>query len=185
MLNKTKSAVTDLYSWMSDGVKNHIKILKLNPKRYHEYLWLKLCIYKDEIYMRVFGSKTNYELCVRRWEWLLTVRMKEVKNRMPDDQSSNPKKFTDWIYEYGNVIAEAHIASREADHHRSGCGLSWSKSDMSDENIAEYPEWWFNINKFKLFDRRQRIGEAKARKQLVAKWKREGLKEGVDFHVSK
>ena len=30
MLNKTKSAVTDLYSWMSDGVKNHIKILKLN-----------------------------------------------------------------------------------------------------------------------------------------------------------
>ena len=148
MLNKTKSAVTDLYSWMSDGVKNHIKILKLNPKRYHEYLWLKLCIYKDEIYMRVFGSKTNYELCVKRWEWLLTERTQELRDNQPNPVT-HPKEFDAWIDEYSDVKAEAFFALRESDHHRTGHGLSYRKSDMSDEHIQKLPEWWFSISKYK------------------------------------
>ena len=148
MLNKTKSAVTDFYSWISDEVKSHTKVLKKSPKLYHKYLWLNLCIWKDEIYMRVFGSKTNYELCVKRWEWLMTERLREIKSNQPDS-TANPKEFQDWIYDYANALSEAHIASREADHHRTGCGLSWRRSDMSDEHIQKLPEWWFSISKYK------------------------------------
>ena len=148
MLHKTKDAVTDLYSWISDEVKSHTKILKKSPKLYHKYLWLNLCIWKDEIYMRVFGSKTNYELCVKRWEWLLTERTQELRDNQPNPVTQ-PKEFDAWIYEYEDVLAEARIANREADHHRTGGGLSYRKSDMSDEHIQKLPEWWFSISKYK------------------------------------
>jgi len=148
MLHKTKDAVTDLYSWISDEVKSHTKILKKSPKLYHKYLWLNLCIWKDEIYMRVFGSKTNYELCVKRWEWLLTERTQELRDNQPNPVT-HPKEFDAWIDEYSDVKAEAFFALRESDHHRTGHGLSYRKSDMSDEHIASYPEWWFSISKYK------------------------------------
>ncbi len=148
MLHKTKDAVTDLYSWISDEVKSHTKILKKSPKLYHKYLWLNLCIWKDEIYMRVFGSKTNYELCVKRWEWLLTERTQELRDNQPNPVT-HPKEFDAWIDEYPDVKAEAFFALRESDHHRTGHGLSYRKSDMSDEHIASYPEWWFSISKYK------------------------------------
>ena len=148
MLHKTKSAVTDFYSWISDEVKSHTKVLKKSPKLYHKYLWLNLCIWKDEIYMRVFGSKTNYELCVKRWEWLLTERTQELRDNQPNPVT-HPKEFDAWIDEYSDVKAEAFFALRESDHHRTGHGLSYRKSDMSDEHIASYPEWWFSISKYK------------------------------------
>ena len=147
MLHKTKSAVSDFYSWISDEVKNHIKILKRSPKIYHKYLWLNLCIWKDEIYMRVFGSKTNYELCVKRWEYLWSVH-RTIQDSRPDPVTE-PEEFEEWIRKLSDVKAEIFFANREADHHRTGCGLSWRKDDLSDEHIADFPEWWFNLNKYK------------------------------------
>ena len=148
MLHKTKSAVTEFYSWIGGEVKNHAHILKRNPKIYYIYLWNNLCILKDEIRMRLFGSKTNYELCCKRWEWLMTDKSEELRNDAPNPVTQ-PEAFDRWVEEYSDLKAEIFFALREADHHRSGGLLSYRKGDMSDAHIQNLPDWWFSINKYK------------------------------------
>ena len=148
MLYKTKSAVTEFYSWICGGVKKHAHILRRSPKLYHKYLWLNLCIWKDEIHMRLFGSKTNYELCVKRWEWLMTDKSQELRNDRPDPVT-HPIDFNAWIEDISDLKAEIFFAYQEANHHRTGAPLSWRKDDMSDEDILSLPDWWFSINKYK------------------------------------
>ena len=59
-------------------------------------------------------------------------------------------EYRKWFDKLVKLTVDRDMASFEMNYHRTGkIQYSWNRDDMSEESIAELPEWWFDGTKAK------------------------------------
>ena len=107
--------------------------------------WLKTRIAVGDLRTFLVGSKTDDELCGRRWMYLIdritAHKEAEPKNVVRDEHGT----WNDWFEELVRLEVECEMAHFEMHYHRAGRPqYSWSRDDMSAEDVAKLPDWWFD-----------------------------------------
>ena len=103
--------------------------------------WLKTDIALHDLRTFLIGSKTDDALCFQRWVWL--------GDQIGDHKTKEPTKpsyeYTDWFNQLIELRVEREMAWFEMMYHRTGkTQHSWNRNDMSAEDVAELPKWWFD-----------------------------------------
>ena len=114
--------------------------------------WLKTRIAVGDLRTFLVGSKTDDELCGRRWFYLID-KIRDHKALEPDTKLPNQyweRHYQKWFDKLVELEVESAMAHFEMDYHRTGRPqYSWSRDDMSAEEIAKLPDWWFDGTKAK------------------------------------
>jgi len=108
---------------------------------------LKSSIAVDDLRTFLVGSKTDDELCGRRWFYLID-QIRDHKDLEPCHtlkEENWEREYIDWLDKLVKLSVDCAMASFEMHYHRTGRPqYSWSRDDMSEASIAELPEWWFD-----------------------------------------
>ena len=104
-----------------------------------QLLWLKTQIAVGDLRRFLVGSKTDDHLCGERCMYLGDkIRDHKAKVDLTRDQEM-------WLEELVELSVDREMAWFEMHYHRDGKQkYSWSREDMSEESIAELPDWWFD-----------------------------------------
>ena len=96
------------------------------------------------------GSQTDDELCGRRWFYLID-RIKAHKEAEPIDVVRDEHGiWNEWFEKLVKLEVECEMAHFEMHYHRTGKPqYSWNRDDMTAEDVANLPEWWFDGTKAK------------------------------------
>ena len=93
------------------------------------------------------GSRTDDELCGRRWFYLID-QIRDHKDLEPCHtlkEENWEREYIDWLDKLVKLSVECEMAHFEMHYHRTGRQqYSWSRDDMSEASIAKLPEWWFD-----------------------------------------
>lgn len=107
--------------------------------------WLKIQIAISDLRTFLVGSKTDDELCGRRWFYLIDLVKAHEESEPKDVVRDKHGSWNDWFEELVNLSVLREMASFEMNYHRTGRPqYSWSRDDMSEEEIARLPDWWFD-----------------------------------------
>ena len=101
--------------------------------------WLSIVISINDLRTFLIGSKTDDQLCGKRWMYLGDkIRDHRAKIELSRDQEM-------WLEELIELSVDREMAYFEMHYHRDGKQkYSWSREDMSEESIAALPDWWFD-----------------------------------------
>ena len=101
--------------------------------------WLKFNIAIHDLRTFFIGSKTDDQLCGKRWMYLID---QIAKHRTKIDLTMDQEV---WLDELIELSVDKEMAYFEMLYHRDGKQkYSWSREDMSEESIAALPDWWFD-----------------------------------------
>ena len=147
-MSKNKSAETAVFT-LHGYIKNkiarligfHERTLPVSWKHILFSCWLKTDIALHDLRTFLIGSKTDDALCFKRWVWL--------GDQIGDHKTKEPTKpsyeYTDWFDQLIELRVEREMAWFEMMYHRTGkTQHSWNRNDMSAEDVAELPKWWFD-----------------------------------------
>ena len=114
--------------------------------------WLKTRIAVGDLRTFLVGSKTDDILCGKRWMYLID-QIRDHKAMEPDHTigvANWERHYVKWLDELVRLQVDCEMASFEMNYHRTGRPqYSWSRDDMSENDIAELPDWWFDGTKAK------------------------------------
>ena len=103
--------------------------------------WLKTRIAVGDLRTFLVGSKTDDELCGRRWFYLID----EIRVHKAMEPAKTAHWYDKWFDKLVKLEVECEMAHFEMHYHRTGRQqYSWSRDDMSAENVAKLPDWWFD-----------------------------------------
>ena len=101
--------------------------------------WLSIVISINDLRTFLIGSKTDDQLCGKRWMYL-TEQVAKHKDKI--DLTMDQEV---WLDELIELSVDKEMAYFEMLYHRDGKQkYSWSREDMSEEDIARLPNWWFD-----------------------------------------
>ena len=108
-------------------------------KSIFQLCWLKFDVAIHDLRTFFIGSKTDDQLCGKRWMYLGDkIRDHRTKIDFTPDQDM-------WLDELIELSVDREMAYFEMLYHRDGKQkYSWSREDMSEEMIAALPDWWFD-----------------------------------------
>ena len=113
---------------------------------------LKIQIWTGNLRTFLVGSQTDDELCGRRWFYMIDQIRDHVAIEPPTDLPTEKwePEYRKWFDKLVKLTVDRDMASFEMNYHRTGkIQYSWNRDDMSEESIAELPEWWFDGTKAK------------------------------------
>ena len=108
-------------------------------KSIFQLCWLKFDVAIHDLRTFFIGSKTDDQLCGKRWMYLID---QIAKHRTKIDLTMDQEV---WLDELIELSVDKEMAYFEMLYHRDGKQkYSWSREDMSEESIAALPDWWFD-----------------------------------------
>ena len=141
----TENAVFTLHGYIKTRIAKlmgfQCKLEDVSWKIMRSSAWLKTDIALHGLRTFLIGSKTDDALCFKRWVWL-GDQIRDHKTEEPIQPSYD---YTDWFDQLIKLEVEREMAWFEMTYHRTGkLQYSWSRDDVSEDSIAELPEWWFD-----------------------------------------
>ena len=150
---RTETAVATLLGFIITktakltGFHKPEEITLSNWKIIPQLWWLKIQIKVGDVQTFLLGSKTDDELCGKRWLHLLS----EIKEHVEMEPCATlPEKnwepeYRKWFEKLVELRVDANMTYHEMLYHRTGRQqYSWSRNDMSEASIAKLPDWWFD-----------------------------------------
>jgi len=117
-----------------------------------QLLWLKIQIAISDLRTFLVGSRTDDELCGRRWFYLID-QISDHEAIEPSTDLPTEKwepEYRKWFDKLVKLTVDRDMASFEMDYHRTGkIKYSWTRDDLSEADIAKLPDWWFDGTKAK------------------------------------
>jgi len=154
-MSKNKSAKTTVFTLngfikekVAAAIGFHERTLpNMEWKSIGNLLQLKAQIAVGDLQTFLLGSKTDDELCGKRWLHLLS----EIRTHKAFEPCATlPEKnwepeYRKWFDKLVKLRVDADMAYHEMLYHRTGRQqYSWSRDEMSEHDIAELPAWWFD-----------------------------------------
>ena len=103
--------------------------------------WLKIQIAIGNLRTFLVGSRTDEELCGKRWFHLID----RIRDHKAFEPNPGTPEYDKWFDDLIELRVEQDMAYFEMLYHRTGRPqYSWSRDDMSEANIAALPDWWFD-----------------------------------------
>ena len=147
----TENAVFTLHGYIKTRIAKlmgfQCKLEDVSWKIMRSSAWLKTQITFDDLRTFLVGSKTDDDLCGKRWMYLID-QIRDHKDLEPcaslPEENWEPE-YRKWFDKLVELEVDKDMSWFEMTYHRTGrIQYSWNRDDMSEEMIAKLPEWWFD-----------------------------------------